>query len=349
MHPKFRHAFLPVVFGLLGFFVFPARFAAQGQTTTGSSTLAYYENDGGASSASLKARFAQFNQLASDTYTVGPRGGVSGRTFSTDLKFARSNGIETFATVSNFAKNDFSPAIAHSIVKSAVNTRNFIASIRQKLVLGHYRGVNIDFEGVPAADRNAFTAFVKTVSTKLHAGGYLVVLSAPAKSVDDPADSWTGAFDFAGLAPYIDVLQLMTYDENGTWGDPGPVAGLDWVQAAVQYAVSVVPAGKVSLGIAAYGYDWDLNNSSANSQIAWTEIAPLITETNASAQWDASSSSPYFTYTKNSHSHIVWYENATSLGEKVALVNQYHLAGISVFALGMEDDSFWQAMHSGGH
>lgn len=311
-------------------------------------TLAYYEDDGGASSASLAARSANLDQLAFDTYIVAGNGVVTGRTFLSDLKLARSKQIETFATVSNFGKSDFSPKIAHSIVRSAKYTQNVIVGMLHKLSLGHYQGINIDFEGVPTADRTAFTTFVRKVSIRMHAKGYLVILSAPAKLNDDPPDSWTGAFDFGALGSAVDMLQLMTYDENGSWGDPGPVAGLDWVEAAVQYSVSVVPSAKISLGIPAYGYDWDLTDNAANGQIAWNAIAPLIANGSATPQWDSTSSSPYFTYSVSGHDHIVWYENAASIAAKGTLVNRYNLAGASVFALGMEDDVFWQALHSSG-
>ena len=65
-------------------------------------------------------------------------------------------------------------------------------------------------------------------------------------------------------------------------------------------------------------------------------------------QWDAVSSSPYFSYTApNGTSHIVWYENAQSIPLKAALTVNYNLAGVSVFALGFEDQLFWDAISSG--
>jgi spore germination protein YaaH len=126
------------------------------------------------------------------------------------------------------------------------------------------------------------------------------------------------------------------------------VAGLDWVTAAVEYAASVAPAAKISMGVPAYGYDWDLTDPTADTQIAWSSIAPLIASCGATPQWDATSSSPYFTYTAaDGRDHVVWYENAASLAAKGALVTSRALAGISVYALGMEDASFWEAIDAG--
>ena len=214
----------------------------------------------------------------------------------------------------------------------------------KKLAASHYSGINLDFESVTAKDRPAFTAFVATLAKAMHDAGYLVFISVPAELQDDPTDDWTGAFDLKALGELVDLVQLMTYDENGSWGDPGPVAGLDWVEKAVSFTASVVDSGKISMGIPAYGYDWNLAQKKANTQIAWRDIAPLLARTRTSAFWDPAASSPHFSYSQNGEKHVVWYEDAKSLGLKFALVAKYHLAGISIWALGMTDDAFWSAI-----
>jgi len=55
-----------------------------------------------------------------------------------------------------------------------------------------------------------------------------------------------------------------------------------------------------------------------------------------------------FTYESSDGSnHIVWYEDTKSIPLKTALANSYNLAGVSMFALGCEDKSFWIAVHAG--
>jgi spore germination protein len=53
------------------------------------------------------------------------------------------------------------------------------------------------------------------------------------------------------------------------------------------------------------------------------------------------------TYTQDGHDHQAWYENPESIRAKTALVAQYDLAGLSMWALGLEDQSFWQAAIQG--
>jgi spore germination protein YaaH len=330
------------------FFAFHPFHPADAQAPdTGKAILVYFESGGG-SAAALKARFSSFNQVSFDTLSVDDHGVVTGKSPRAPLVFAQSKNLATYAAISNFAGNDFSGPIAHAILNSDASTQTFIHGMLDKLNQDRYAGLNVDFEAVPPEDRDKYTAFIKTVSEAMHAAHYQLVVSVPAEEKDDPANSWTGAFDFPALGPLVDTLQLMTYDENGPWSEPGPVAGLTWVENAVRYAASVIPPAKISLGIPAYGYDWDLGNKADSQQAPWTALPALLAQSPGGAQWDATESSPHFNYRQGGRRHVVWYENAQSLACKIALVAKYRLAGISVYALGMEDDRFWQAIHTGG-
>ena len=308
--------------------------------------LAYYESGG--SYAALIQFAPSLNQIATDTFRMDGRGRISGTVPRAALKLARSQSLLTFATVSNFGKADFSPSVAHLVLTDPVARTRAIAGMLRLVKENGYAGVNIDFESIPRTDREAFSSLVRRVSQRMHAAGHVNVVSVPAELKDDPNDSWTGAFDFKALGKAVDVFQLMTYDENGPWGSAGPVAGLDWVEACVKFAVSVVPPAKISLGLPAYGYDWNLT-SGTGEQVHWNKIPALVARTGAATQWDTATSSPFFSYrTESGASHVVWYEDAASIPLKSALAAAYHLGGVSVFALGFEDQSFWDAVHAGG-
>lgn len=44
------------------------------------------------------------------------------------------------------------------------------------------------------------------------------------------------------------------------------------------------------------------------------------------------------------HQHVVWYENEDTVEMKSRLSVEYQIAGVSVYALGHESESFWQAV-----
>lgn len=305
--------------------------------------MAYYEDAIGA----LRADASIVQQLPTDSFLVNGKGSIRGTAPQDALKVAHAHGMQTFAVISNYGATDFSPAIVHALLNDQAAVKDFIANVLKLLPAHGYTGVNIDFEAIPAKDRAAYTRFVQALYKSVHAAGKQVMLSIPAMERDDPSDDWSGAYDLAVIGKATDIVQYMTYDENGPWSAPGPVAGLDWVTACLRYAVSVVPAAKISLGLPAYAYDWD-RTAATGVSVDWKAIPGLISRTGAQPQWDAKSSSPYFRYTAgNGHKHVVWYENARSITLKSRLVRIKNLMGVSVWVLGADNADFWKAVRAG--
>jgi spore germination protein len=306
--------------------------------------MAYYEDSG--SLPSLKAEAGTLGIVAADLFDVDINGKVTGRVPGKVTSITTAHGITLLATVSNWAGNGFKANIATAVLTPGAAQDQAVAgmvAVAQKTI----GGINVDFEAVPHKERALYTAFVQRLATALHENGRILVLSVPAKTADDPNDSWAGAYDYAALGGIADTLQVMTYDENGPWGPPGPVSGLDWMTACLSYAESVVPTAKISLGFPAYGYDWNLTNG-GGSTIAWNQVPALIAKTGAVPQWDAPTSSPWFSYTTtNGTSHVVWYESSRSIKLKASLAANNSVGSVSVWALGLDDPSYWKAIAAG--
>jgi len=140
---------------------------------------------------------------------------------------------------------------------------------------------------------------------------------------------------------------VMTYDENVPGGTPGPVAGSDWMRACLKYAATQIPADKILLGLPAYGYDYD-TTAGTGTAVAWKDIPPLLSSTVATAQWDTTTNSPFFDYTDfGGDTHEVWYEDTKSIQLKSGYALSLNLKGVSMWALGDEDASFWTAVEAG--
>lgn len=298
--------------------------------------------------------------VSADIYTVQLDGSIVGEDNLGVVAYDRSQGIQTYACVNNYnsdpAVNDFDPALAHAAIvthKAAVISR--LVTLAKN---GNYDGVNIDFENLAyspniADDRAAFSLFIHDLAARLHANGLTLAISVPGKTTDSAGDTWSYPFDLAALGQDADYLQLMTYDQHGPWSEPGPVSAADWVENVLRYSVSQVNPSRLLIGLPAYGYDWDLTASDPANDVysatsfPWTDIPTLLAKPGAAAHWDAGAQSPSVTYTQAGHQHEAWYENAASLRAKTKLVTQYHLAGLSMWSLGQEDRSFWQAATAG--
>jgi spore germination protein YaaH len=137
---------------------------------------------------------------------------------------------------------------------------------------------------------------------------------------------------------------IMTYDEHGTWTSAGPVASIGWVTNVVNYARTVIPADKLLLGLAAYGYDW---SGAGNKALSLNQINSLVSTYGGSVQWDTTSQSPYYQYTDgNGIQHTIWFENYNSIGYKCDLVNQNNLLGVGIWRLGLEDPAYWGTINT---
>jgi spore germination protein YaaH len=127
------------------------------------------------------------------------------------------------------------------------------------------------------------------------------------------------------------------------------VAGIDWMKADLDYAVTQISPDKVLLGLPAYGYDFDVTDTTGVT-VEWKDTQALVKATGAKPEFDAATESEHFDYTASDGSrHQVWYENAQSIQDKAHLAVTLNLAGVSMWALGFEDDSFWSAVDSGLH
>ncbi|MCW3060378.1 MAG: spore protein [Capsulimonas sp.] len=307
--------------------------------------LGYYTSNANAD-ASVKNFAGSYTQLSTDTFKVAADGAISGDVPAQALATAKSRKIATFACLANFGKSDFDSAIAHSVITDPAATSRLIADTLALIRANGYAGVNIDIEGVPSADRTAFSAFVHQVSASMRAAGFKTVISVPTQAKDDPSNSWSGAFDLRSIGQDVDIVQYMAYDQHGPWSKPGPVASIDWVTTGTKYGLSIIPASKISLGVAAYGYDWNLTKGGC-VDVSWKDIPALIRTTHAVPLRDPASGSPHFEYTLDGAKHVIWYEDATSIRQKAKLAASHKLAGVSVWALGKEDASFWKAIQSG--
>jgi spore germination protein YaaH len=321
--------------------------------------LGYYTGEP-LSYTAIQSYSAYLTMVSVDVFTVQSDGSISGSDDLGVVELDRSQGIQTFACISNYNDdpivNDFDSTLAHAAILT--HREPLIDSLVNLALEGGYAGINIDFENLAYSadiedDRSAFTLFIQDLAERLHAESLGLIISVPGKMDDSLWNTWAYPFDLAALGEAADYLQLMTYDQHGPWSEPGAVAGADWVEECLRYTTSLVDPSKLLIGLPAYGYDWDLSASDLENEVytasdfSWIEIPALLAKSGAESGWDPGSLSPFVTYTENEHEHAAWFENAESIRIKTSLVQQYNLAGLSMWALGKEDESFWQAAMEG--
>jgi len=339
----------------------PSTSASTSASTTPTSTpaagkiaLGYYAGDDPIVYNSVTSFTTYINAVSAARFEINTAGEVTGTLPNKELlPFDKAHNIRTYVGVYDSAGNGFDGKLAHTAM--VTNKDKMIANLVKLAKDGGYEGLNLDFEAIEMADRDVYTAFVTELASKLHAENLTLVLSVPAKPADDKADDWSYPFDYVAIGKVADLLQLMTYDQNGPdWSDPGPVAGADWVESCLKYATSVVDPSKLLMGLGAYGYDWDITAHKKTgtypaSFVAWTKFSDWLNVPGAVEHWNDTSLSPSVTYTLKGHKHEAWFENTKSIQAKTTFVKKYNLAGFAMYAMGQEDASFWQAATAGAN
>jgi hypothetical protein len=154
----------------------------------------------------------------------------------------------------------------------------------------------------------------------------------------------------------------MTYDFSVA--RPGPMGPLTWTEKTIKYAISVMSPSKVYVGLPGYGRDWiasvkgkcptsappgliggakaatfKMNYAAAKAVI--DGAIPTFNEEYSEATYSYTQSYNGLTATGASTSctvnRTVWYQNARSYADRMALVAKYRLGGAAMWTLGMEE------------
>jgi spore germination protein YaaH len=288
---------------------------------------------------SIIANSNSINEIATATYSVDGLGNLVGTAPMDQINYANSNGIRTKLMVSN----NFDASIAKQLLENAANRQTLKNNILNLLKTYNYKGVDIDIENVPAANRTHLTTFMSEIYSTLKPMGYTVSIAVQPKTYDSPNAAWNYAYDYKSLAAYSDFLMIMAYDEHYPGGQAGSIASIDWVKSIVDYTLTVVPKEKIILGLAAYGYDWVGTTTKAYSI---SSCYSLASQYGATVYFDNISKSKYFTYTVGGVTHTVWFEDADTIAYKLDLVNSRDLKGIGIWRLGLENANYWTVIRS---
>jgi hypothetical protein len=255
-------------------------------------------------------------------------------------------------------------------LSNATTRTTLVKTIVELVMKNNFDGIDLDYEGFAFVDGNStwsktaprWVAFVKELSVALRANKKLLSVSTPYLYNPNEAQKGYFVYAWAEIATSIDRLRIMTYDYSVA--KPGPMGPLSWTEKTIQYAISVMPASKVYMGLPGYGRDWitsvngkcptsappgliggakaatfKMNYAAAKAAI--DGAIPIYNEKYGEATYNYSQSynglSASGASTACTVNRTVWYQNARSFADRMALVAKYRLGGAAMWTLGMEE------------
>ena len=294
---------------------------------------------------------------------------------SEPLNALRNANFEIIPTITDGT----SEGVLAGLLKNPTSRTQVVNVIMNLVRTNNYDGIDIDFEGFAFVDKNTtwkataplWTAFVKELSVALHAEEKLLSVSTP--YVLNPADKQKGyyVYAWAAIADSIDKLRIMTYDYSVA--KVGPLGPITWAERTVQYAISIMPASKVFVGVPGYGRDWVTAVAGvcpanvANSVKAGAKAATFVMRDAQSLAATYGATPVYneqfgevtFTYQKVYNgttagglattctaSRTAWYQDNRSWALRAALVTKYRIGGITAWTFGMEEPLAMEAIRT---
>jgi spore germination protein YaaH len=308
------------------------------------------------------AHSSQIDLLVPTWYQVDENGLVTGAPEPAVLSEALKEKLPVMPIVALFNKRSF-----HLLATSATAQAVMNAALVRECRLHGYLGFQFDLENVDWTDRDALTALVTTTAAELHKAGFQLSIATVPNAPGYPGSGafakwiytdWRGAYDLAALAKAVDLVCLMTYDQNTRWTTPGPVAGWQWTLDNMNYALQFVPKDKLSLGIPLYGYHWytgaptiappaqpgeppiEKPNPTAD-YISAPDAMLLARDWGGKLQWDDEDHTAWFYFYRDQMREWVFFTDLRSFRDRYELAQQNGLQGFCSWVLGQEDPAIW--------
>jgi cellulose synthase/poly-beta-1,6-N-acetylglucosamine synthase-like glycosyltransferase/peptidoglycan/xylan/chitin deacetylase (PgdA/CDA1 family)/spore germination protein YaaH len=253
---------------------------------------------------------------------------------------ARANGVRIVPVLGNASEGRFDPARVEAMLADPRRAAAVADQLVGFVVRNQYAGLQIDFElSSPETDRK-LAPWMAGLRRRLAAAGKEFSVAVEADAPDDTVKAFAAAADY---------LVLMAYDEHSEDGEAGPIASAGFVRARLQRFARLVPPGKLVLGVGVYGYDWQDGAKEADA-ITNSDAVALAAgyRDNEKPQdvidFDPKALQPTFDYADDDgHHHEVWFLDATSVANTMAIAKAYPLRGAAIWALGEEDPGSWLA------
>jgi hypothetical protein len=293
-------------------------------------------------------------EVIAGTLTLGPDGQLLGEAVSIP-----TGGYRQLLRVTNTGAVVDQTTLAAFLADLDAQGRQIEALVGMA-VDGDFAGVNIDYQGVTAGQRNAFTGYVSRLGEALHARQLLLAVTLETPAYNN--GRWhADGHDWAAIGAVADAVYLQMPLAPDAYDDNGPAEHLlRWgVRQVDRYKMTaLMSTGAVDALDDVYA---ELSNEQALANFGelqfvegGEEVEPetvlqvALSGTASPIEWDMAALSYRYSYEQNGQTRQVWLGNEAAFNHRLRLVPRYHLRGVVARGLGSMDeaDGFATALQS---
>ncbi len=206
----------------------------------------------------------------------------------------------------------------------------------------HSAGIVVDFELLPERSLPAFREFLAELGTVMHRANLKAMVAVPAIDF---------GMDYKAIAPNVDALILMNYDEHWATAPPGPIASQEWYTHNIDQALKEVPPQKLIIAVGSYAYDWPAATKKdphpAAQALSFQDAVVRAQESEADIEFDADRLNAHFSYSDDDgRTHQVWMVDGVAAFNQIRAAEDRSAQGIALWRLGSEDTSLWSVIEA---
>lgn len=242
-----------------------------------------------------------------------------------------------------------------------------------------FDGVDIDYEGKSPETKKYFTLFLRNLAKETRKRKKTLICTIePRTPIEDKVSVVDEAIlasiqysnDYHAIAEVCDRVRVMTYDqgaidiklnaEKKSNDYYAPVADSVWVEKVIKETLTGgIPKNKLELGVATYGYVYELTPRSIGGYtykrmraINYPKAVELGATVNRTFARNSAGEVSYSYLSAvpqggidQGKTTLVWVSDSQAISDKVKLARKYKLRGISVFKFdGENDGKLWDVL-----
>lgn len=265
-------------------------------------------------------------------------GGISSLADASYVTKAHLLGLEVWAMIDDQSSESSNKEIFSYTSKREKIINQLIATAIEYNI----DGINIDFEYITSDISGDYIEFLRELSVKCRINGIVL-------SIDDKVPAASNMFYNRKEQGIIaDYVIIMGYDEH--WGmdsGAGSVASLPWVKQGIEDTLKEIPSSKVINAIPFYTRIWEEDPEGQLvkfSSVDMDTALKTLTTNGVTPAWVDKFGQNYGEYSAGTNTIRIWLEDAASIEEKMKLIKNYNLAGVSAWRLGLENPDIWNTI-----
>lgn len=270
----------------------------------------------------LKPGYFTIDETAGTLMVVTEDWGGAGGYTPANAADVRAHSVEQYATVAGPASDGLATFLGGS----------FTAAIQQLVQFTQdeqFTGIELDFEGMSAAEYQQFLVFASDLATSLHAAGKKLMVDGPGipnEAINQVSYPRYEDLDSRG----VDVMVVMAYDDEYDTGVGNPITPIAWLKQVTLFAKGKVSdPSRLVVGLPSYGYSataGDVGSITTTRYIetVWVSGFAGATRDDASAEmvfWPSATT-------------VDFYQDSQSMNAKREAAESLGIGGVSVWHLG---------------